>query len=60
MYIIYHKVGVLGMGKSDPYIILSVGAQQYRSKTINNTVNPKWEYYCEVNFDRLLSETHFI
>jgi Ca2+-dependent lipid-binding protein len=45
-------VGVLGMGKSDPYVILSVGAQSFKSKTINNTVNPKWEFYCE-DFSRL-------
>lgn len=42
-------MGVLGTGKSDPYVILSVGAQQRKSKIINNSVNPKWEFYCEVN-----------
>jgi len=41
-------VGVLGMGKSDPYAIISVGSQEFRTKTINNTVNPKWDFYCEV------------
>lgn len=36
------------MGKSDPYVVLSVGAQSFKSKIINNTVNPKWDYHCEV------------
>ncbi|CAG7726678.1 unnamed protein product [Allacma fusca] len=46
-------VGVLGTGKSDPYVVLSVGAQQHKSKIINNTVNPKWEYYCEMVVEEL-------
>ncbi len=33
-------VGVLGMGKSDPYAALTVGARTQRTKRINNTVNP--------------------
>lgn len=43
-------VGVLGKGKSDPYIIVTMGAQEFRSKTIDNTVEPKWDFWCEVNF----------
>lgn len=42
-------VGVLGMGKSDPYAIITVGSQEFRTKTINNTCNPKWDFYCEVS-----------
>lgn len=42
-------ISVLGKGKSDPYAIVSVGAQQFRTQTIDNTVNPKWDYWCEVN-----------
>lgn len=41
-------IGVLGKGKSDPYAIITVGAQQFRTQTIDNTVNPKWDYWCEV------------
>lgn len=41
-------IGVLGKGKSDPYAIISVGAQEFRTKTIDNTVDPKWDYWCEV------------
>ena len=40
-------IGVLGKGKSDPYAIISVGAQEFRTKTIDNTVNPKWDFWCE-------------
>lgn len=40
-------VGLMGMGKSDPYCILRLGAQKFQTKTINNTVNPKWDFYCE-------------
>lgn len=42
-------VSMLGRGKSDPYIIVTMGAQEFRSKTIDNTVNPKWDFWCEVN-----------
>lgn len=41
-------IGMLGKGKSDPYGIITVGAQQFRTQTIDNTVNPKWDYWCEV------------
>ncbi|XP_052869843.1 extended synaptotagmin-2 [Anopheles cruzii] len=40
-------ISMLGKGKSDPYAIISVGAQQFRTQTIDNTVNPKWDYWCE-------------
>lgn len=41
-------IGVLGKGKSDPYAIVTVGAQTFKTQTIDNTVNPKWDYWCEV------------
>ncbi|XP_034947914.1 extended synaptotagmin-3 isoform X2 [Chelonus insularis] len=40
-------IGMLGKGKSDPYAIISVGAQEFRTHTIDNTVDPKWDYWCE-------------
>ncbi|XP_012275469.1 extended synaptotagmin-1 [Orussus abietinus] len=40
-------IGLLGKGKSDPYAIITVGAQEFRTKTIDNTVDPKWDYWCE-------------
>ncbi|EEB18657.1 conserved hypothetical protein [Pediculus humanus corporis] len=40
-------IGMLGKGKSDPYAIITVGAQTFKTKIIDNTVNPKWDYWCE-------------
>lgn len=37
------------MGKSDPYALVSVGSQTFRTETIDSTVNPKWDYWCEVS-----------
>ncbi|XP_063931939.1 extended synaptotagmin-2-like isoform X2 [Zophobas morio] len=34
-------------GKSDPYTILYVGAQERRTNVINQSLNPKWDYWCE-------------
>ncbi|KAJ2946336.1 hypothetical protein O0L34_g12373 [Tuta absoluta] len=45
-------VSMLGKGKSDPYAIITVGAQQWKTKHIDNDVNPRWEYWCEA---RILS-----
>lgn len=36
------------MGKSDPYVRILVGSQELKSPVIYNTVNPKWNYACEV------------
>ena len=41
--------GFLGRGKSDPYAIITVGGQHFRTDTIDNTLNPKWDYWCEVS-----------
>lgn len=40
------KDSVLG-GKSDPVCILRLGAQKFRTEKVDNTCNPKWDYYCE-------------
>lgn len=42
-------IGMLGKGKSDPYAILTVGAQEFKTKVIDNSVDPKWDYWCEFN-----------
>ncbi|CAH1961965.1 unnamed protein product [Acanthoscelides obtectus] len=34
-------------GKSDPYAILNVGAQEYKTKAVKRELNPKWDYWCE-------------
>lgn len=42
-------ISMLGKGKSDPYAVITVGAQEFRTKTINNSVDPKWDFWCEVS-----------
>ena len=32
-----------GFGKSDPYVIMTVGAHTHRVPAINNTLNPHWD-----------------
>ncbi|XP_016838041.1 extended synaptotagmin-1 isoform X2 [Nasonia vitripennis] len=44
-------IGMLGKGKSDPYAVITVGAQEFKTKTIDNTVDPKWDYWCECIMD---------
>lgn len=46
-------ISVLGKGKSDPYCILNVGAQIFRTQTIDSTVNPVWDFWCEVRMKQL-------
>lgn len=41
-------MGLIRKGKSDPYVTVTLGAQQYKTRTINNELNPKWDYWCEV------------
>ncbi|XP_071513236.1 extended synaptotagmin-2-B isoform X2 [Panulirus ornatus] len=50
-------VGLMGMGKSDPYCILRLGAQKFQTKTINNTVNPKWDFCCEAVCNEIRRQT---
>ncbi|XP_045454847.1 extended synaptotagmin-2-A [Melitaea cinxia] len=40
-------VSMLGKGKSDPYAVITVGAQQWKTKHIDNDINPRWEFWCE-------------
>lgn len=40
-------IGIMGMGKSDPYATLSVGARRLQTKRINNTVNPEWDFVAD-------------
>lgn len=43
-------MSLLRKGKSDPYVVVTLGAQQFKTRTINNELNPKWDYWCEVKF----------
>ncbi|XP_063237975.1 extended synaptotagmin-2 isoform X2 [Bacillus rossius redtenbacheri] len=40
-------ISMLGKGKSDPYAVVSLGAQEFRTPIIDNNVNPKWDFWCE-------------
>ncbi|RWS22901.1 hypothetical protein B4U80_09644, partial [Leptotrombidium deliense] len=40
-------IGMLGMGKSDPYCNISIAAQDFKTQTITSSVNPKWNFICE-------------
>ncbi|XP_047028813.1 extended synaptotagmin-1 isoform X1 [Helicoverpa zea] len=40
-------MSMIGKGKSDPYAIITVGAQQWKTKHIDNNVNPRWDFWCE-------------
>lgn len=41
-------VTLLKKGKSDPYAVISVGTQEYKTKVIDDSIDPKWDYWCEV------------
>ncbi|XP_014475147.1 PREDICTED: extended synaptotagmin-2 isoform X2 [Dinoponera quadriceps] len=49
-------IGVLGKGKSDPYAIINVGAEEFKTKTIDNTVNPKWDFWCECDVTSAIAQ----
>ncbi|KAI7695247.1 hypothetical protein SSS_07770 [Sarcoptes scabiei] len=40
-------VGMLGLGKSDPYVNIIIGNQEFKTPTMYNTINPKWNFICE-------------
>lgn len=44
----------LGKGKSDPYAVLTVGNQRFKTKTIKETLNPKWNEVYEVTTNTVL------
>ncbi|CAH1773795.1 unnamed protein product [Owenia fusiformis] len=45
-------IGLLGKGKSDPYAVIHVGAQKFKTKVIPNTVTPGWNTYFEAIVDQ--------
>ncbi|XP_068628461.1 extended synaptotagmin-2-A isoform X2 [Battus philenor] len=49
-------VSMLGKGKSDPYAIITVGAQQWKTKHIDNDVNPRWNFWCEARIMQSLGQ----
>ncbi|KAI8429978.1 hypothetical protein MSG28_000433 [Choristoneura fumiferana] len=43
-------ISMLGKGKSDPYAIITVGAQKWKTKHIDSNVNPRWDFWCEERY----------
>ena len=37
------------IGKSDPYVHISYGQQKFKTPTVKNSLEPKWNYDCELN-----------
>ncbi|PIK58244.1 putative extended synaptotagmin-2 [Apostichopus japonicus] len=40
-------IGLLKKGKSDPYALVSVGQQTFKTKVIDNTISPTWNQHFE-------------
>lgn len=38
---------VLCLGKSNPYCEISMGSQSYTTRTLQDTLNPKWNFNCQ-------------
>lgn len=49
-------VSMIGKGKSDPYAIITVGAQQWKTKHIDSNVNPRWDFWCEALISSMKSQ----
>uniref|UniRef100_A0A671QXV6 Intersectin-2-like n=2 Tax=Sinocyclocheilus anshuiensis TaxID=1608454 RepID=A0A671QXV6_9TELE len=43
-------------GKSNPYCEVTMGSQCYTSRTINDTVNPKWSFNCQFHIKDLYQD----
>ena len=44
-------VGLLKKGKSDPYTTVAIGAQKFRTKVVDNNLNPEWNETFEAFVD---------
>lgn len=41
-------ISVSGDNPSDPYAIINVGDQGFKTAVASETDNPKWDFWCEV------------
>lgn len=44
-------IGIVKKGKSDPYVVIRVGAQSFRTKIVQNNLNPEWNETFEAFVD---------
>ncbi|XP_013391900.1 extended synaptotagmin-2-like isoform X2 [Lingula anatina] len=49
-------IAFIGKGKSDPYCKLRVGAQDFKTKVINNELNPTWNQFFEAIIDQRMGQ----
>lgn len=49
--LIAKDIGFVKKGKSDPYAIIRIGAQSFRTKVISNDLNPEWNETFEAFVD---------
>ena len=48
------------VGKSDPYVKISYGGQNFKTPTVKNSLEPRWDYDCSLNVpEAQLSEVRF-
>merc|ERR1712115_52486 len=47
-------------GKSGPFVIIQFGLEEAKSKSINNSLNPEWEFCTQYNVDNTSPETIYI
>ena len=50
------KDNVLGMGKSDPYATLQVGAKKVKTKVIKCTVDPEWNFTADFPIEVVMGQ----
>ena len=43
------------IGKSDPYAVIKYGQQHFKTETVKNSLEPKWDYELEMN----VPESHY-
>lgn len=43
-------------GKSNPYCEVTMGAQIFTSRTLNDTLNPKWNFNCQFHIKDLYQD----
>ncbi|KAG1680236.1 Extended synaptotagmin-2 [Nymphon striatum] len=50
-------ISLTGKGKSDPFAVITVGAQTFQTNVIDDTVEPFWNFSCEAIVDQLSGQT---